>query len=1073
MPAPIKSLFSARILDREVKRYIADGNGPPKDAGDVIVTWHRQLSSGALARYTETQIEQAFNAAIFEKVLGYVPLGQGPVHHIVPKRTSAGGQNIPDFVLGTFNPQKKVERWRAVGEIKAPSVNLDLPQTSRKNHETPVQQAFRYALTGKPGVEWVILTNFAEIRLYRNGYTEAYQRWTLDELCREERLVEFYMLLCRESIAPEHGEPETLRILNDTLSAGLALTEGFYGLYDLARQRLVAALEATPSFRGVSEVDVFGKAHKLLNRVLFAAFCEDHPARLLPKGTLERLHAEAASKGTKGAYWATFRRLFRDLDKGSPPGAPYALNAFNGGLFAPDPLLDNLNLPDELFTEQLLYRAHGRESRAITGIFGFYAYDFAEELDVDSLGAIFEQSLKDLPHVEHALRGHGTTPITRREATGVYYTPPAITRFLVSRALGAALHPIQEEIRQEIATTKLKGKMSVGRRALSAEQRRDVRFYQSLLERLKSMTFMDPACGSGAFLVEALSQFHKEYERVNAALGQLVGAEPLFGLDRMILRENLHGIDILPESVEISRLSIWLRTALRNEPLEKLDRTITCADSLRPHRGTYDLVVSNPPWGAELPGWSDDEIRERFSACGEEKDSFALFVLRGYEMLKPGGVLSYIIPNSWLTVDGYAPFREWLLAHFEILEIVNVWKIFRDVNHDACLLVARRRGAPSQVQKSGAKGPRTVPLAQVECLTRGTNEAVKAQALAEERWYQRFGVAPRAWREEGGHRFETMYEPAIAEALDMVAARAHRLDNSYHVTVGIQPYHRRKVSASVIQNREFHSTIKKGRDWYPYVTGNEVQRYFQVPSDAAYLLYSDALCDKRELTHYAEPRILVQQIFWHRLSACLVEPEGPVLYLNTLFSLTARVSGADLGYVLAVLNSRLMSAAYERWTNRLFGDKFPKVSKLDLARLPIPRTSNAKRAALSKLGCQLNAEWPALKGVVESFRDLVGAADASGKLRKSLAKFWEMTRQDVVAELARVQRGEASMAVEPVVTAWRGAVRRVNEIWGRICDLESAVDAMMRELTGLDQGTYDAIVARAPEISLEQVLLPR
>jgi type I restriction-modification system DNA methylase subunit len=1068
MPAIVKSLFNARILHRALTKYVAAGHGPPPGAGEVIRSWHQQLATGVLSRYTETQVEQAFNAAIFEKILGYLPFGHGLVHHIVPKRTAQGGQNIPDFVLGTFNPHAAVERWRAVGEIKAVNVNLDLPQTSRRNHETPVQQAFRYALTGKPGVEWVLLTNFAEIRLYRNGYTGAYQRWTLEELCREDRLAEFYLLLCREHLAPDHGEPETLRILNDSLSAGMALTEGFYGLYDLARQKLLAALRKQPSFRGVSEIDVFGKAHKLLNRALFAAFCEDHPSALLPPKTLERLHGEAAAKRTAGAYWATFQRFFRDLDRGSPPGSPHAYNAFNGGLFAPDALLDGLRLPDELFTEPIFYRAHGRESRAINGIFGFHAYDFAEELDVDSLGAIFEQSLKDLPHVDHAVRGHGTAAVTRREVTGVYYTPPAITRFLVSRALEAVLGPIRAEVLGQIEGIKLKSKskMKAGGRALTVEQIRDVRFHEGFLERLKSVTFMDPACGSGAFLVEGLSQFHHEYERVNAALGQLMRAEPMFGLDRIILRQNLHGIDILPESVEIARLSIWLRTAVQNEPLEKLDATITSADSLREgDEKTYDLVVSNPPWGAELVGWSDDEVRKRFPSSGEERDTYALFMIRGYEKLKPGGVLAYIVPNSWLTVDKYAPLREWLLDRFEILEVVNVWKIFRDVNHDACLLVARRRLAPPTNEGTGP-----IP---VECLTRGTNEAAKGQQLAEQRWQQHFLASPQSWQKEAGHRFETMYEPSIAAKLDQVAARSDRLDKWCNVTVGIQVYHRRKVPESVIQNREFHSTRKKSRDWHPYVDGNQIQRYFQAPSESAYLLYSDRLCDKRELEHYAAPRILAQQIFWHRLSACLVEPEEPVLYLNTLFSVTASAEEVDLGYIVAVLNSRLMSSAYERWTNRLFGDKFPKVSKLDLARLPIPRASKVKKKNLSRLGRELNAQWPQLKSIVSCFFDEANALDTSGKLSKKVSRFWDMKREDVIAELARAHRGQEPAPVESFVKTWKTAVHRVNETWARINDLEREADALMCDLTGLDSGTYDEVVSRVPEITLEQVLLPR
>ena len=204
-----------------------------------------------------------------------------------------------------------------------------------------------------------------------------------------------------------------------------------------------------------------------------------------------------------------------------------------------------------------------------------------------------------------------------------------------------------------------------------------------------------------------------------------------------------------------------------------------------------------------------------------------------------------------------------------------------------------------------------------------------------------------------------------------------------------------------------------------------------------------------------------------------MEPEEPVLYLNTLFSVTASAEGVDLGYIVAVLNSRLMSAAYERWTNRLFGDKFPKVSKLDLARLPIPRGSKVKQKTLSRLGRELNTQWPQLKGTVSSFFDEANGLDESGKLGKKLAKFWDMKREDVIAELARTPRGDGLAAVEPFVKTWKMAVHRVNDIWGQINDLEREADAMMRDLSGLDSGTYDEVVSRVPEITLEQVLLPR
>src|SRR5579859_1289140 len=923
MSIDAKPLFSRRVVDQYLAELKRGGLRAPAEKIAILRTWWDKISNDHLNQYTETQVEQAFNSSVFSDVLGYVPMSApNAVHHVVPKRP-ASGRDTPDFVLGTFNPGAGIERWRAVGEIKSIRVNLDLPQTSRYSRETPIEQGFRYALNGRPGVEWIIVTNFVEIRLFRNGYAAAYHKWTLEDLCNPEPFFEFWVLLRQPSLCPETGASSTLSLLERSVSVGTALAEGFYGLYDLARRRLFEDLRTQASCRPLPDLAVHGKTHKLLNRILFSAFCEDHPAALLPEETLRKLHEEAKVVSGTNRYWKIFKRFFEELDKGSPPGSPNGFHAFNGGLFAPDPVLDNVKLPDDLFINKLRFRPRrGQPSRELEGVFGFYVYDFSEELDVDSLGAIFEQSLKDITS-EDAVRGHGAIDVSKREDTGVYYTPEAITGFLVSRALRNTLAPIRDALMAKVNSTRAKkSQFKFGRKALSAEEVRDLLFLKEQIETLKNISLQDPACGSGAFLVEAYRQLWAEYNALNAAVSRLSGAQPLFGLDRLILRNNLHGMDILQESVEITRLSLWLRTASKTEPLEKLDLTIRCGDSLRDGRSAaFDIIVSNPPWGATLEGWSDEEVNNAFPAAGSERDSYALFTIASDRLLRPSGVLALILPNSWLTVASYGPFRRWLLTHFHIIEIAHVWKVFKDVNHDACLLVARKRGSPALPTKDEVTTIRSLP--------RGSAEETKWQYVAEERWTNSFEAKPAEWVSELDTRFETVYPPRFVSALSRAFKIAQPLASVADVTVGIQVYHRRNVTRDEIENRIFHSATRKGADWFPFLTGNEVQRYFETPSGDEYLQYNERLCDKRALQHYAEPRILIQQIFWNRLSASMSIPDGPVLYLNTLFSVTRPRAPYNLGCLLAILNSRLISSAYERFANRIFGDKFPKVSKLD------------------------------------------------------------------------------------------------------------------------------------------------
>jgi hypothetical protein len=718
-----------------------------------------------MERLSESSAEQTFNSEIFGTALGYLQVGQAVEATLLPKRSS--GRDTPDFVLGRFDLTADVEEWVAVGEIKNARTDLDQPQVGRPSRETPVEQGFRYATT-KPGVEWVLVTNLREVRLYKNGYTGAYHAWALHTLRDRERLFEFYVLLRPEGLLGRGREPVAGRAFRESISAGRDLTEGFYGLYKVVQQKLIACLQGQPASARMTSRQLYGKTHKLLNRVLFVAFCEDHPAELAPRNTLRQLVQRARADGSQGAYWREYRKLFSALNTGGGVDGA-ALNAFNGGLFAHDPYFDAVQIPNALFETRFRVGRGRRQSMEIVGIFGFEVYDFAEDLNEQALGAIFEQSLKDISSGPARVRGFGEIEVTNQQVGGVYYTPREITSYLVEGALTRAFERLQNEAKIKTAVNP---QIGAGR---GAARRRQMLLLINYAEKLAALKVMDPACGSGAFLVETLSQLHDEHEKTNRALAELRGSRrqrSLLDLDRLILRQNLFGRDLLPESVEISRLGIWLRTARRGEKLETLDSSITVGDSLRANdTETYDVVVGNPPWGAELEGWSAQVLAKRFPDSGEERDSYALFVIRAWEMLRRDGILAFIVPNSWLTVDGYTSFRAWMLRHFEILEVTNTWKIFSDVNHDTVLLVGRKRAVPlANVASAGAS------TMQVTALARGRTEGAKLKQLAERDWSIAHQATEGFQARQPNHRFEVIYPPHIADELDQIAGRCRRLD---------------------------------------------------------------------------------------------------------------------------------------------------------------------------------------------------------------------------------------------------------------------------------------------------------
>lgn len=183
---------------------------------------------------------------------------------------------------------------------------------------------------------------------------------------------------------------------------------------------------------------------------------------------------------------------------------------------------------------------------------------------------------------------------------------------------------------------------------------------------LGSVRLLDPACGSGAFLIEAFDQLHAAYQASNDRLQELRGHCTLFDLDKRILENNLYGIDLNVEAIEICRLSLWIKTAERGKVLTSLNHTIRVGNSVvsdpavHPKAfdwrrefaevfsgGGFDVVVGNPPyirqeWLAPYkPHWE-----KVFQSYDGTADIFTYFFEVGLSILREQGRLAFITSGS-------------------------------------------------------------------------------------------------------------------------------------------------------------------------------------------------------------------------------------------------------------------------------------------------------------------------------------------------------------------------------------------------------------------------------------------
>lgn len=265
-----------------------------------------------------------------------------------------------------------------------------------------------------------------------------------------------------------------------------------------------------------------GFTQRILDRVLFCAFCEDRG--LLPADTLQKAY-EHADPYHPRPIWENFRGLFGAVNRGN---AALGIHVYNGGLFADtDPEFESLVVSDEVCRHfrdlgSYDYRDAAAAALAETG---------RSLIDVDILGHIFEQSIADLeklrddaasPEAEPA----ATKKTSRRKSEGVFYTPSFVTRYIVEQALGGVVADRFEALRKtREAEAKGAAKATLAEPtvyrldALKPPARTAlVDFWEAWQDELATVRLLDPACGSGAFLIEAFDQLHATYQASNDRL---------------------------------------------------------------------------------------------------------------------------------------------------------------------------------------------------------------------------------------------------------------------------------------------------------------------------------------------------------------------------------------------------------------------------------------------------------------------------------------------------------------------------------------------------------------------------
>jgi type I restriction-modification system DNA methylase subunit len=656
---------------------------------EIVRDWQAGIRSKRILNAKEEELQSAFLYRFFGDILGYIyAKGAKQWHLDVEQKTFADSSRM-DGALGFFSLDEKgktLSDIRVVVELKKARSDLDKPQNRKNDRRTPVQQAFDYAHSVGGTCRWVIVSNFVEIRFYCQNDRSRYESFDISELDKAEAFRRFLFLLQKDRLLSQSGESYTDKLYRERQEQEEKISKAFYNDYKNARITLFHHLRA--QHPGIDELTMLNKTQKILDRVLFVCFCED--LNILPPYTfrnlLKSVKADKFNRDETKIY-ARVRGLFDAINSGYPEEN---INRFNGGLFAEDEVLDKLLIKDEVFEQ----------------VVGLERYDFASDLNVNILGHIFEQSVSDIEELRAGIAGESFDRRQgKRKKEGIFYTPEYITRYIVEEAVGGWLADRKAEIgfdslpelteadyaASKIVRNKLKTNDNVKMHIQASEAYRN---------RLANIKVLDPACGSGAFLNQVFDYLYKEGQQVNDELARLkAGQREIYDLDKTILTGNIFGVDLNPESVEITKLSLWLKTANRNKELTTLDDNIKCGNSLIDDPavagdkafdwcrefpeimadGGFDVVVGNPPWGAELSEKEINYISLNYQGnITGEVDTYIVFMFKSFFLIKNSGYIGLIIPDTWLTLKRALNLRNYIYNKMTLVDIHDRYKPFED-----------------------------------------------------------------------------------------------------------------------------------------------------------------------------------------------------------------------------------------------------------------------------------------------------------------------------------------------------------------------------------------------------------
>ena len=496
--------------------------------------------------------------------------------------------------------------------------------------EDCANQAVRYSFN--KGAVWAVLTNFETLIIFN---AQDIERKLTDKklltIHYNEYADKFDKLWL---LSKEAFEKDSLDKYGEEVGKKIEKVPISSLLYkDLQQCREILIKDLSQWNKNISSDDLDEGVQKILDRLLFIRVAEDRgvePATLIPMA-----REYYSRKDQKETLYQTMIEKFRELDA-----------FYNSNLFSKHPFEDWEEFSGA--TAKVINILYGKD--------GYYEYDF-KAMPSDVLGAVYEN------YLSHRLSKSkkGTTvskDAGKRKEQGIYYTPSYIVDYIVKNALG----PVLDKCRS--------------------------------IRDIKKIKVLDPACGSGSFLVKAVDIIADKYKGFGYKDEEL--------LKRQIIDENIYGVDLDTQAVEITRLNLLINALSERtkfSPLKNIKNGNSLTFDWREEfsevfkQGGFDVVIGNPPYIKEFVSKDAfDELHSNPYYQGK-MDIWTMFACMSIDLLKENGLLGFIAPNNWVTNAGASIFRSKILKDGELKSFIDFvdYKVFEKAGIQTMIFVFEKK----------------------------------------------------------------------------------------------------------------------------------------------------------------------------------------------------------------------------------------------------------------------------------------------------------------------------------------------------------------------------------------------